>query len=64
VGAYSFERRRWGRINTLCSHLKTCFKADIQTKLCKIKKQLRYFWKNVKEYSLGAHKPWGRINTH
>jgi len=28
MGAYSPERRHWGRVNTLCSHLKTCFKAD------------------------------------
>jgi len=29
VDKYSPERRPWGLINTLCSHLKSCFKADI-----------------------------------
>jgi len=35
VGAYSPERRPWGRINsTLCNHLTTCFKSNIYTKIC------------------------------
>jgi len=29
VGAYSSGRRPWGRINTLCSHIKSRLKADI-----------------------------------
>jgi len=28
-------------------------------------KTMRYFWKKAtEEYSSGAHKHWGRINTH
>jgi len=39
MGAYSRGRKPWERINTLCSYLKTGFKADIKTKICFI------FWK-------------------
>jgi len=52
VGAYILGPRPWGRINTLCSHLKTRFKGDIWTKhakkRCNIKKKI------TEEHSSGA----------
>jgi len=45
-----------GRINTLCSHLNTRFKADIKTKLCL---KMLYFWKKTRKIAaaLGVEPP-------
>jgi len=54
-GAYSPERRPWGRINALCSHLdQNMLRNDVFV----------IFDKTYSiAYSSGAYKPW-RINTH
>jgi len=33
VGKYTYSRWPWGRNNTLCSKLKSCFSAEIYTKI-------------------------------
>jgi len=56
VGAYSPGRRPWRRISTLCSHLKTRFKADIKTKICL---KMLYFLEKTGKFAaaLGAPPP-------
>jgi len=62
VGAYSTERRRWGRINTLCSHLKTYFKANTYTKICL--ETMHYFWKKLQKNTAPVRTGIGDALTH
>jgi len=59
-GAYGSERRPWGSINTLCSHLKTYFKADDQNMP---RNNVLFLEKATAEHSSGVHKLWERINN-
>jgi len=54
VEAYSPERRPWRRINALYSHLN----------LNMLRNNALFLEKPTVEYSSGAYKSWGRINTH
>jgi len=53
MGAYSPERRPWGRINALCSHLDQNM----------LRNNALFLEKPTVEYSSGAYKPWG-ASTH